>query len=59
MTDSGGCDVLVFGQDGTFQRSFCSEGSGELQFVVPLGVAVADGLAFVFDNRNHCVVVLK
>ena len=60
LADTFGYRILVCRLDGSFVRSFGSQGSGEVRFVWPRGFVVdGNGQLFAGDSGNHRVQVLR
>ena len=52
--------IQVFESDGTFVRQWGGSGSGDGQFMLPKGVALApDGRVFVADTGNHRIQIFE
>jgi len=59
LTDRGNNRVQVFSCDGTFLRSFGTEGDKKRQFNQPTGIAFHNDRIVVVDRNNHRVQVLN
>jgi DNA-binding beta-propeller fold protein YncE len=59
VSDAQRGQILVFGPGGAFEDALGEPGEDAGRFVLPAGVAVADGRLWVADSQNRRVQVFE